>query len=342
AMAWTVAPSEDGEAMLDDYRAERQEQHKPPELIPPKPINESIVPNRHMLIGSVIVLALVLWLWSGMNTPTDEAEAPQPLAMTEDQSALSVSGDPPVIDETTVDGAKPTENSAAEDGQPKATQSQAAQPKTNQPNPAQDTAPSDAAAVAAVKATPSAPTGDALSTRAAANPSTAGARGALSVGAAPDAASTAITTATTNAAGTEAGVSVNRVSSTNDAATKPAPQATPQPDAAKAPLTKTEALEKIQAAPPPTNSRPSPMVIRAISPTVIKIMNAEGAVVFEKALSAGETYVVPDEKGLRLGARNLGNLRLSYGGADLPALGKSSEGADGINLDRLAPKPTTP
>jgi cytoskeleton protein RodZ len=108
---------------------------------------------------------------------------------------------------------------------------------------------------------------------------------------------------------------------TGDAAVSPSPNATEQ------------ASTTTEPAPVPPAAK---VVIRANRDSWIEIRDKDGAVVLQRVLRQGETFNVPDQKGLLMTTGNAGGIVIELEGRPLQALGSLGVVKRGIKLDPTA------
>jgi cytoskeleton protein RodZ len=85
-----------------------------------------------------------------------------------------------------------------------------------------------------------------------------------------------------------------------------------------------DTVEEEQAAPPaapPADAKPGKVVVRARLESWVQVTNAKKEVMFSRVLRVGETYTVPDEKGLTLTTGNAGGIDILLDGKKLKSLG---------------------
>jgi cytoskeleton protein RodZ len=221
----------------------------------------------------------------------------------------------------------PLPPSAASAAVPQANAPVAAAPSANAPTGAQNGAPAAVAPAApppAVVATPStnAPGGVVLGQGAApAAPATPAASGAPATNA-PVANAPAVNAPAVTAPAVSAGTAA-------DAAQAPASQApASQAPASQAPAEQTAAIP----APPPA----AKIVIRANRDSWIEIRDPNDNVLFQKVLRQGESYNVPDQKGLIMTTGNAGGIVIELEGHPLQSIGSLGVVKRGIKLDPAA------
>jgi cytoskeleton protein RodZ len=108
---------------------------------------------------------------------------------------------------------------------------------------------------------------------------------------------------------------------TGNAAVSPAPNATE------------EASTAAQPAPVPPAAK---VVIRANRDSWIEIRDKDDAVVLQRVLRQGETFNVPDQKGLVMTTGNAGGIVIELEGKPMQALGSLGVVKRGIKLDPTA------
>jgi cytoskeleton protein RodZ len=108
---------------------------------------------------------------------------------------------------------------------------------------------------------------------------------------------------------------------TGDAAVTPSPTATEQ------------ASTTTEPAPVPPAAK---VVIRANRDSWIEIRDKDDAVVLQRVLRQGETFNVPDQKGLVMTTGNAGGIVIELEGRSLQALGSLGVVKRGIKLDPTA------
>lgn len=93
------------------------------------------------------------------------------------------------------------------------------------------------------------------------------------------------------------------------------------------------------AAPAAAAAQPANRVVIEITEASwVQIVDAKGAAIVRQVLKAGDTYLVPDERGLVLETGNAGGVKITVDGKALPSLGASGQIRRKISLDpdRLA------
>jgi cytoskeleton protein RodZ len=103
----------------------------------------------------------------------------------------------------------------------------------------------------------------------------------------------------------------------------PAPTPTPAPVAAATPPAPTPATSAHEIKKPAAGAN-GHLQIRALQPSWILIKDSDGATVVDRVMKAGETYTVPDQKGLTLTTGNGSGLALSLDGKEMPKLSTDS------------------
>lgn len=86
----------------------------------------------------------------------------------------------------------------------------------------------------------------------------------------------------------------------------------------------------------------SRITIRAVDGAWVEVRNAKGKPILSRIMKAGDSYLVPDEKGLVLSTGNAGVLALSVDGAAIPPLGGNGDILRDVKLDPDALKPAVP
>jgi len=71
----------------------------------------------------------------------------------------------------------------------------------------------------------------------------------------------------------------------------------------------------------PVDAKPGKIVVRARLESWVQVTNAKKEAVFSRVLRVGETYIVPDEKGLTLTTGNAGGIDILVDGKKLKSLG---------------------
>ena len=105
---------------------------------------------------------------------------------------------------------------------------------------------------------------------------------------------------------------------------QPAPvAATPEPEAQPAPVT----------APAQTASAPAAIEIRAKADSWVQVRGADGRVVVMRILRKGDSYKVPDEKGLTLMTGNAGAIEIAVDGDLVPPIGPFGAVKRDVSLD---------
>jgi len=134
----------------------------------------------------------------------------------------------------------------------------------------------------------------------------------------------------TPAAKVEAPPAPAPVAAAPEAAPKPEPEpqpapvaATPEPEAQPAPVT----------APAQTASAPAAIEIRAKADSWVQVRGADGRVVVMRILRKGDSYKVPDEKGLTLMTGNAGAIEIAVDGDLVPPIGPFGAVKRDVSLD---------
>ena len=117
-----------------------------------------------------------------------------------------------------------------------------------------------------------------------------------------------------------------------------APVATPVPSLPAPPLVASTATPPVAVAPPPAPAAPpkptgkifgaaqaNPLLsLRAEKESWVMVVDKNGVTIFDHIMKPGDSYNVPDIKGLRLTTGNGGGVVLTLGGTDLPRLAPDS------------------
>jgi cytoskeleton protein RodZ len=121
-------------------------------------------------------------------------------------------------------------------------------------------------------------------------------------------------------------------------APKPAPVAAPAPAPEPAPVVvapepKPAPKPAPQAAPAQTASAPAAIEIRAKADSWVQVRGADGRVVVMRILRKGDSYQVPNEKGLTLMTGNAGALEIAVDGQLVPPIGPFGAVKRDVSLD---------
>jgi cytoskeleton protein RodZ len=124
-------------------------------------------------------------------------------------------------------------------------------------------------------------------------------------------------------------------SSGQNAVSPPAPTPPSPPDATATPATPSPATAEQTAAVPvaPAVAPPAKVVIRANRDSWIEIRDKDDNVVLQKVLRQGESFNVPDQKGLLMTTGNAGGIVIELEGKPLQSLGSLGVVKRGIKLD---------
>jgi cytoskeleton protein RodZ len=114
--------------------------------------------------------------------------------------------------------------------------------------------------------------------------------------------------------------------------TQATPPATTAPAAAPAPATTQAASANVAPTVPPA----AKVVIRANRDSWIEIRDKDDNVVLQKVLRQGESFNVPDQKGLLMTTGNAGGIVIELEGKALQTLGSLGVVKRGIKLDPAA------
>jgi cytoskeleton protein RodZ len=114
--------------------------------------------------------------------------------------------------------------------------------------------------------------------------------------------------------------------------TQATPPATTAPAAAPAPATTQTASANVAPTVPPA----AKVVIRANRDSWIEIRDKDDNVVLQKVLRQGESFNVPDQKGLLMTTGNAGGIVIELEGKALQTLGSLGVVKRGIKLDPAA------
>ena len=287
----------DGGNVVSDYRDELARRSRQNELVWPTEGSESRFPGGAIL-GVCLLLGLAIY--GGWYYATQSGGTGIKLI---DQV-------PDYIKKATGVG-QTVENEAPEE--PTRTEAQAATSTTQPPAPATPPAASEAASspeAAPTTATTAAPTPPSPAVVATPNPSTSE-PAAVALGQGQPAPSPPAAPTTTAPASEPTG----------GAAVTPAPSATE------------EASTAAQPAPVPPAAK---VVIRANRDSWIEIRDKEDAIVLQRVLRQGETFNVPDQKGMVMTTGNAGGIVIELEGRPLQALGSLGVVKRGIKLDPTA------
>jgi cytoskeleton protein RodZ len=116
-------------------------------------------------------------------------------------------------------------------------------------------------------------------------------------------------------------------------ATPPPPVAAAPAAAPAAPTPPSPPPTVVAAATPPPAQAAGRVALRADDDCWVQIRDGAGALVYSRLLHAGDTYGVPDRKGLTLTAGNAGVLTILLDGTALPALGGKGMVRHDVPLD---------
>jgi cytoskeleton protein RodZ len=121
-------------------------------------------------------------------------------------------------------------------------------------------------------------------------------------------------------------------------AAKPEPEPAPKPApapvaAAPAPEPKLEPKPGPQAIPEQTASTPATIEIRAKADSWVQVRGADGRVVVMRILRKGDSYQVPNEKGLTLMTGNAGAIEIAVDGQLVPPIGLFGAVKRDVRLD---------
>jgi cytoskeleton protein RodZ len=116
-------------------------------------------------------------------------------------------------------------------------------------------------------------------------------------------------------------------------APEPEPEPTGNAAVSPAPTATEEASTSAQPAPVPPAAK---VVIRANRDSWIEIRDKDDAVVLQRVLRQGETFNVPDQKGLVMTTGNAGGIVIELEGKPMQALGSLGVVKRGIKLDPTA------
>ncbi|HTI86960.1 MAG TPA: RodZ domain-containing protein [Alphaproteobacteria bacterium] len=126
-----------------------------------------------------------------------------------------------------------------------------------------------------------------------------------------------------------------------------APRADAKAPASAAPQTATpstaapaESTDEVDSTPEPTDVSSAPaatsaarIVISARQEAWVQIQGSNGTTVFARTMRAGETYPVPDQRGLRLTTGNAGGIDIVVDGKPTPSLGGVGSVKRNVSLD---------
>jgi cytoskeleton protein RodZ len=106
-----------------------------------------------------------------------------------------------------------------------------------------------------------------------------------------------------------------------------------RPDAAdeEAPTAPNE--EPVNTTPPPLQVATSRIRLEALEDASVQIFDAEGGLIAERNIRAGEVFYVPDKSGYTLATGNAGAVRLQVDGRNMPPLGDEDEAMHNIPLN---------
>lgn len=305
----------DGKAAIDRYRYEMAGRRKKPILSMPTPVSEGRTPSGIVMVGAAVALLLIYALWYSFSSP-DRAEVhvapPLPTALQAvpnvvDPSAAGLtaplsSTTSPETSAATTSAASPsiTVPAASAPPPPPAASDKTDSEKTSAtaPIPATSATPSTSSTpIPAQSATP------VLSSTAVVIPP-------ASPGIVLSSDKPPLQTFKDDIDGKTANKALTEVKDTNAKNSEKETKAEIKSDASDK---KTEA----PATDPADNSRVS---IRATQNTWVMVIDNSGKTLFDRVLKPGESFKVPNQKGLSLTTGNGTGIVLSLDGKDLPKL----------------------
>jgi cytoskeleton protein RodZ len=119
------------------------------------------------------------------------------------------------------------------------------------------------------------------------------------------------------------------------------PAAAPNAAAPGATQTATPDATQQQAAIPPgkvygSQNKAARVVLRVKQPTQVLVQGGDGKVFINRALNAGDSYMVPDQVGLTLTTGNGGAVEIDLDGTSMGTAGKTGQVGDNVSLDPQA------
>ena len=321
----------DGEHVVADYRDELARRSRQNDLVWPSEGTESRFPGGAILVVCVL---LGLFIYGGWYYATQSGGTGIKLIDQVPEYIKKATGVGQTAENAPPESQAPTNQTATEPARTEAQAATTPEPApagSAQPSPATPPAAANPPAASAPAAAPSAPA-VALNSGGTATP-------------APEPAPAVVATPTGNAPAT---VPSATGSSTQAGQTPPASTptaATPQPPAAGDATAQTgqastsqaqatqEASASTQAAPVPPAAK---VVIRANRDAWIEIRDDKDAVVLQRVLRQGESFNVPDQKGLVMTTGNAGGIVIELEGKPLQSLGSLGVVKRGIKLDPAA------
>jgi len=113
-----------------------------------------------------------------------------------------------------------------------------------------------------------------------------------------------------------------------------AQQATPQAMAqAAAPPATAQGGAAVPAVPPPPLNGHDRVVLRMKGDSVVTVKSADGAMILNRTLKAGEVYAVPATPGLTLAASNAGMIEVDLDGQTMGRVGQPQQVVGRVSLD---------
>jgi cytoskeleton protein RodZ len=119
-----------------------------------------------------------------------------------------------------------------------------------------------------------------------------------------------------------------------------APNATsPAPNATQAPASP-DAVQQQAAIPPGKvygqQNKGARVILRIKQPTQVLVQGSDGRIFLNRALNAGDTYMVPDMVGVTLTTGNAGAVEVDLDGVAMGTVGKNGQVGDSFSLDPQA------
>jgi cytoskeleton protein RodZ len=116
---------------------------------------------------------------------------------------------------------------------------------------------------------------------------------------------------------------------------------TPAPGTAQTTTASPDAAQQRQEAIPPgkvygQQNKNARVVLRIKQPTQVLVQGSDGKIFINRALNAGDTYMVPDMVGVTLTTGNAGAVEVDLDGVAMGTVGKSGQVGDNFSLDPQA------